>query len=375
MYIPIIKPYFTEAEEQAVIDTLRSGWIVQGAKVSEFEQQIASFVGIKYAVATSSCTTALHLALLLSNVGPGDEVIVPSLSFIATANSVLYAGATPIFADIDERTYNIDPLDVAKKITKKTKAIIAVHQIGLCADIDRIKDVAEGTVPIIIEDAACALGATYKGKNAGTLGDLGCFSFHPRKAITTGEGGMITTNNKAWATRAKVLRAHGMSISDRDRHKAKRVVIEEYHELGFNYRMTDLQAAIGLTQFLKFPKIVKVRKRLANTYTQSFKNHPHIIPPYIPPGYEHSFQSYQIRLQNCRFSRNQIMQKLLDHGISTRPGVMAIHETDYYRKRFGKISLPKTSHTTRHTLILPLYPQMKEIEQEYVIDNLLKIIK
>ena len=397
MNIPVTKPYFDKEEEKAVIEALRSGWIVQGPKVEEFENQIAQYLKVKYAVATSSCTTSLHLALLLAGIGPGDEVIVPSLTFIATANSILYTGATPVFADIDPQTFNIDPQDVAKKITKKTKGIIAVHQIGLSADIDGIQNVINESRKwkveskstkkrsllstlysppsdiVLIEDAACALGATYHGKYTGTLGDIATFSFHPRKAMTTGEGGMITTKNKKWADRARVLRAHGMSLTDRQRHEAKTILTEEYHELGYNYRMTDLQAAIGLAQLRKFPTILKTRRRLALRYTKAFHNHPNIIAPHEPEGYIHTYQSYQVRLSNTKVSRETIMQRLLEKGIHTRRGVMAIHETHYYRKRFGSISLPETEKATRETLILPLYPQMTEKEQDYVVDSLLRI--
>lgn len=379
MNIPVTKPFFDQEEEQAVIKALRSGWIVQGPNVEEFENQIAQYVKAKYAVATSSCTTSLHLALLLAGIGPGDEVIVPSLTFIATANSILYCGATPIFADIDPQTYNIDPNDIKRKITKKTKAIIAVHQIGLSADIGKIKKLTHNSQPtthnniIIIEDAACALGAKYHGTYTGTLGDIATFSFHPRKAMTTGEGGMITTNNKKRVDKARVLRAHGMSLTDRERHEAKTILTEEYHKLGYNYRMTDLQAAIGIVQLRKFPSILKTRRRLALNYTKAFQNHPIIIPPYEPEGYIHTYQSYQIRLKDTKIPREQIMQELLEKGIATRHGVMAIHKTHYYKKRFGTISLPHTEKATKETLILPLYPQMTSKEQEYVVENLLHI--
>lgn len=377
MKIPLIRPYFDQAEEQAVIKALRSGWLVQGPRVKAFEKKMAEYVGTAYAVATSSCTTALHLILLAAGIGPGDEVIVPSLSFIATANCILYCGAIPVFADIDPQTYNIDVKSIGLKLTKKTKAVIAVHQIGLCADIDSLRSLLSPispTAPIIIEDAACALGATYYGKQAGSLGDAATFSFHPRKALTTGEGGMITTNRKDWAEKTKILRTHGMSVSAETRHTAKHVVIEEYFELGYNYRLTDLQAAIGLVQLSKFRRVIVIRRKRARVYTKAFKGSKHIIPPVEPKGYQHTFQSYQVRLHSTKKSRDQIMVELLEKGVATRRGVMASHLEPYYLKRFGRVHLPETEKAARETMILPLYPQMTDKEQEYVIENLLQVV-
>ncbi len=254
MKIPLTKPFFDEKEERAVIKVLRSGWIMQGSKVSEFEKRIANYLSVKYAVAVTSGTTALHLSMRVLDIKKGDEVIVPSLTFIASANCILYVGAEPIFADIDEKTYNIDPKDIERKITKKTKAVIAVHQIGLPAEMDEIRKICKDHKLFLIEDAACALGAEYKGKKVGGLSDLACFSFHPRKSITTGEGGLITTNNKNYYDELISLRSHGMINKNGE---------ETYPLLGYNYRMTDLQASIGIEQFKKLELILKKRRKLA----------------------------------------------------------------------------------------------------------------
>ena len=278
--IPITIPYLGEEEERAAQAAIRSGWVTQGPKVAQFERAVADYCGTAEAVAVSSCTTALHLALLVLEVGPGDEVICPSMSFIATANSIRYTGATPVFADVDPRTYNLDPDAVEALITRRTKAILVVHQIGLPADIDRFLALAEKYGVKIVEDAACAIGSRYKGKPIGGHTEMACFSFHPRKVITTGEGGMITTNNVDYAKRLRLLRQHGMSVPDTVRHGAKRVIIEQYVCLGYNYRMTDIQAAIGIEQMKKLDWIVRRRRELASRYTEALSDHPWLRAPY-----------------------------------------------------------------------------------------------
>jgi dTDP-4-amino-4,6-dideoxygalactose transaminase len=374
--IPITKPLFGEEEEKAVIEVLRSGWLVQGPKVGEFERIIAEYVGARHAVATSSCTTALHLALILQGIGPGDEVIVPSFTFIATANAVCYTGATPVFVDVDPRTYNIDPDCLEAAITPRTKAIMPVHQIGLAADMDRINAIARRHGLTVIEDAAPALGATYKGRRVGGLGNLTCFSFHPRKVMTSGEGGMLVTDDESWAARARVLRAHGMSLSDLARHHAERVVIEEYHELGYNYRLSDLQAAVGIEQMKKLNFMLARRKQVAERYNEAFAQLDHVQLPFSSDKTPHSYQSYMIQLHvNAPKAREQVMQELLEVGVATRRGVMAIHLESYYRQRFPQVRLPVTETAASHTLLLPTYCTMTAIEQEYVIDHLLRILR
>jgi len=375
MQIPITKPFFTEEEERAVVQVLRSGWIVQGPKVAEFERAVADYVGVRHSVATSSCTTALHLALALHGIGLGDEVILPSYTFIATANSVCYTGATPVFVDIDPQTYNLDPDRIEAAITPRTRAILPVHQIGLAADMDRINAIARRHGLAVIEDAAPSLGATYKGKHVGTLGNLTCVSFHPRKIITTGEGGMILTDDPALAERARVLRAHGMSVSDLARHQARTAVIEEYHELGYNYRMTDLQAAVGMAQMKKLDFLLTRRRQVAARYNEALADLDFVRLPFSSPATPHTYQSYMVQIRSdCPKPRDQVMQEFLEAGVATRRGVMAIHMEPYYRERMPHVRLPVTETAARHTLILPSYATMTDDEQEYVIEHLRRIL-
>lgn len=373
MKIPLTRPLFTAQEEKAVAQVLRSGWVTQGPKVAEFEAAVADFVGVKYAIATTSATTALFLSLKLLDIGPGDEVIVPSFTFIATANVIFHVGAKPIFADIDSQTYNIDPVKIKKAITHKTKAILPVDQVGLPCDLDSIYALAKQHKLYVVEDAACALGSEYKGKRIGSFGDLVCLSFHPRKAVTTGEGGMILTNNKKWAESLQMLRNHGMSMPSEKRHTLNKVTFESYPVIGFNFRMSDIQAAVGVEQMKKLPKILEKRAQLAKGYTKTFQKSKYIIPPFVPQNCKYNWQSYVVRLkQNSRISRNGLMEKLLSAGVATRRGVMAIHTEPAYRKLYGEISLPATEEATQQTITLPLYSQMTRAEQNYVVDKVLQ---
>jgi dTDP-4-amino-4,6-dideoxygalactose transaminase len=276
--------------------------------------------------------------------------------------------------DIEARTYNLDPNDIEKKITKRTKAIIAVHQIGLPADMKRIMAIAKKHNLRVIEDAACGLGAYIKNKHVGTFGDIAAFSFHPRKAITTAEGGLLITKNKDWLEMARKLRAHGASVSVAQRHLSNKVMHEFYPILGYNYRMSDIHAALGLSQIKKLDYMLKRRQELARNYSLAFSGHTHIVVPYVPPGITHSFQSYMIRLKNGEKIREKLMQKLLDLGIATRHGVMACHLEKPYRKLYPKLTLPVTQLATKETLILPLFPQMTQQEQTFVIDSLLTLL-
>jgi perosamine synthetase len=375
MTIPITKPVFGDEEERAVVEVLRSGWIVQGPKVAAFEHLVADYVGVPEAVATSSCTTALHLALVLHRIGPGDEVIVPSFTFIATANVVCYTGATPVFVDIDPQTYNLDPDGVEAAITSRTRAIMPVHQIGLSADMDRLNAVAQRHGLVVIEDAAPALGAMYKGKRVGGLGNVTCLSFHPRKVITAGEGGMILTADQALANRARILRTHGMSLSDLQRHHATSVAIEEYHDLGYNYRMSDLHAAVGIEQMKRLDFMLMRRKQIAARYDEAFADLDCVQLPFSSHDQPHSYQSYIIQLRSqAPKPREQVMQEMLEAGVATRRGVMAIHLEPYYRQRFPQVKLPVTEAAVQSTLLLPIYATMTDSEQEYVIDHLLKTL-
>jgi perosamine synthetase len=369
--IPITKPYLGEEEARAAAEAIRTGWIAQGPLVVRFERALAERLGVAHAVATSNCTTALHVALLCSGIGPGDEVIVPSFSFIATANAVLHAGGTPVFVDIDSRTYNMDPNLIEAAITPQTRAIIPVDQIGLAAELDAVRAIAERHHLRVVEDAAPALGATYRGKPVGAISQVTCFSFHPRKSITTGEGGLITTDDAALAARARVLRSHGASISDLARHQASSVTIEAYEEMGYNYRMTDIQAAIGLEQLKKLDDVLARRRTLAERYNALLGALDGVMVPYAPEHAPHTYQSYCVRLDPARVAgRDEVMARMLALNIATRRGVMAIHEEPYYVNRFGAISLPVTEAATRDTILLPLYATMTEAEQDRVVDGL-----
>lgn len=372
--IPITKPVFDRAEERAVAQVLRSGWVTQGPKVAEFEEAVARFVDAKYAVAVTSATTALSLSIHALGIGPGDEVLVPSFSFIATANIVVHVGATPVFVDIDPKTFNIGPQKIEKNLTKKTRAIVVVDQIGLPAPHEEIRKIAKKHNLIIVEDAACALGSVYKGKKIGSFGEVICFSFHPRKAVTTGEGGMIVTNNRRLAENLKVLRHQGMSVSDVVRHSAKRIIKEKYPVVGYNFRMSDIQAAVGVEQMKKLPKILARRAQLAKRYTQAFGKSKNVIPPYVPEGYVHNWQSYAVRINpEGKISRDLLMQKLLDQGIATRVGVMAAHLEDPYKKMYPRLSLPETESANRETMVIPLYYHMTVKEQNLVIEKILEL--
>ena len=369
--IPITKPYLGEEEAQAAANAVRSGWITQGPVVAEFERLVAERLGIAHAVATSNCTTSLHLAMLGCGIGPGDEVIVPSFTFIATANAVLYAGAHPVFVDIDARTFNMDPAKVEAAITPRTRAIVPVDQIGLAAEVAPILEIARRHDLRVVEDAAPSLGATYRGQPVGAISPVTCFSFHPRKSITTGEGGILTTDDDELAARARVMRAHGASVSDLARHNASTVTIERYEELGYNYRMTDIQAAIGIEQLKKLDDILARRRELAHRYNALLAALEGVVTPYAPEYAMHTYQSYCVRLDPARTApREEIMARMLERGIATRRGVMAIHEEPYYVRRFGRVSLPVTEATTRQTLLLPLYMTMTEGEQDRVIEAL-----
>lgn len=368
--IPVTRPAFGLSEEAAVVEVLRSGWVTQGPRVGEFEAKFAEYVNAPHAIAVSSCTTALHLALVAAGIGAGDEVLCPSLSFIATANAIIHAGAVPVFVDIDPFTYNMDPDSIEGAVTSRTKAILVVHQIGLPAALDEIGAIARRRGLIVIEDAACAIGAEYKGRRIGQPHSImACFSFHPRKILTTGDGGMITTADPDLAIRLRRLRQHAMSVSDIARHSSARVTIESYDEVGYNYRMTDIQAAVGLSQLHRLDDMLARRRELAQRYTERLSSLGWLHTPIEPTLYKHNFQSYMLRLDAAApVSRDQLMQELLDRGISTRRGIMAIHRERPYGDGHWEARLPVTNRVTDTTLILPLFHDMIRDEQEYVIN-------
>jgi dTDP-4-amino-4,6-dideoxygalactose transaminase len=375
--IRIAQPSFGEEEWRALREPLMSGWVTQGPKVAAFEQAFAERHGVGRGLATTSCTTGLHLILAALGIGPGDEVIVPSFTWVATANAVVYCGATPVIADIDRTTYNIDAADVVRRITGKTKAVIAVHLFGLCADIDALNAVLPAHV-VIVEDAACAAGASYKGMPAGGLGVAAAFSFHPRKSITTGEGGMVTTNNAALAETIDKLRNHGASIPEEQRHHGPRpYLLPEFDMLGFNYRMTEFQGAVGLVQLRKLDAFIEERQRWANFYHEHLSSLPWLRLPAAPKTSCHAWQAFVTYVDPAvaPMSRNQIMEHLQGEGIATRPGTHAVHMLGYYRERFGL--RPEDYAAARdcdaNTMAIPLHNRMTADDYEYIVDVLLSL--
>ena len=372
--IQISQPSTGDDEWQATREPLATGWLTQGPKVAQFERAFAQRHGVTHALATTSCTTALHLILAAMGVGDGDEVIVPAFTWVATANVVLYCGATPVLADVSRETYNLDPADVARKLSPRTRAVIAVHLFGLCADIDALKAVLPAGVPII-EDAACAAGAGYKGVPAGALGLAAAFSFHPRKSITTGEGGMVTTHDAALADIANMLRNHGASISEEQRHRGPRpYLLPEFNLLGFNYRMTDVQGAIGLVQLSKLDRFVGERDQWASWYMDQLESISWLRMPRRPTHGAHAWQAFvtYVDPQRAPMPRNEVMEFLQRKGISTRPGTHAVHLLGLYRDRLRTQpdDFPGARDCDAHTMAIPLHNRMVADDYRYVVDTL-----
>jgi dTDP-4-amino-4,6-dideoxygalactose transaminase len=365
--IPVMKPWLGEEEARAAADAVCSGWVAQGPRVAEFESRFAQYVGAEHGVAVSSCTTGLHLCLHLLGVGPGDEVVVPSFSFVATSNCAQYVGATPVFADVEPEDGNISARTVEPVLTERTRAVVVVDQGGSPADVEPLRQLCDSRGIALVEDAACAAGSRYRGAPVGTGAPLAAWSFHPRKLLTTGEGGMLTTSDAELATRARRLREHGMNISAADRHASRQPVIESYLEVGFNYRMTDIQAAVGLVQLDKLDEMVRRRRELASGYQEMLSDVPGLRTVQDPAWGESNFQSFWVELdREYPLSRNEVLSALAFEGISARAGIMAAHRQPAYAGH-PRVDLPVTERLTDNTLILPLFHTMTEDDQAAVV--------
>ena len=401
--IPVMIPYFSEEEAESVAKVLQSGWVAQGIKVIQFENMVAEHEGISYGVATTSCTTALHLALVAMGIGKGEDVLIPSFTFIATANAVLYTGAIPVMADVETATYNISLSSIKQRIEEQyqwdgnhlinivtgnvLKAIIAVNLFGLCANIPAINEIARQYNLLVLEDSACALGAKIGDIHQGGFGNPSCISFHPRKSITAGEGGMVLSNNEDFAAMLAILRSHGASVSEINRHKKGGFLLPDFNVLGYNYRMTDIQAAIGIAQMKKLDWIINERRNRAQIYDNLLDTCEWLTTPVAPESYYHSYQSYVCMLEPEELGfntieetnefRNRLMLGLEEIGISTRQGTHAVHTLGYYKNRFSlaKEHCINAYRADRLSLTLPLYVQMSEDDQMYVIEQIINLKK
>lgn len=395
MNIPITKPVFDEQEKEYLLKPLETGWLVQGPYVAEFEKKFADYCKVKYAKATTSCTTALHLALEALNISRGDKVVVPSFTYVASANAVEYTGAEVVFCDIDLKTFNIDVESLKELLEndteKKIKAIMPVNLFGLCADLPGIMKLSNEYNLKVIEDSACGLGAYIDNQHSGTFGDFGTFSFHPRKSITTGEGGMLISSNENLITKVSSLRDHGASKSDLERHKEiGGSLLPEFNIKGYNYRMTDFQGALGVCQMNKANMILSKRSNVAKKYDDALKNNSFILTPVVPSNYIHGYQSYVCiytggndiskltfsMINELNKNRNNIMTKLEEKGIATRQGTHAVHTLGYYKNKYNLTDeqFLMAYAADRLSMTLPLYAEMTDEEFDYVISNLNEVL-
>ncbi len=365
----ITAPSFDNEEIALVKQCLDSGWVTQGPLTTRFEQLVAARHAVKHALATTSCTSALHLATMALGLGPGDEVVVPAFTWVTSAHSAEYVGAKAVFCDVDSRTFNIDPAALRAAITPRTRAIVAVHLFGLAAPMNEIRE--HGLA--VIEDAACAIGTTYRGQPVGGLGDIGCFSFHPRKVVTTGEGGMVTTNRDELATKVRSLRNHGSTGPAPGDDPAKPYVMSTFNMIGYNLRLSDIQAAVGVAQMAKLERLLAERRSRALRYTELLRSVDDLVTPFEPEGCGHTYQSYVVRLrEGGRPRRNAVMDVVAAEGIQTRPGTHAVHRLGYYADKYGLSpgQFPHAAACEDTTITLPIFPGMTDAAQDQVIASL-----
>jgi perosamine synthetase len=370
-FVAFSRPYFGPEEEAAAAQVIRSGWVAGGPRLAEFEKRFAALCETKHAVGVSSWTTGAFLTLKTLSIGPGHDVIVPSLTFIASVNVIAHAGANAVFADIDPQTYNIDPDDIEHRITPRTRAILPIDQLGMPCEIDRIVAIARRHNLLVIQDAACAVGSLFRGRPVGAMAPVGIFSLHARKVVTTGEGGMIVTDDGGLADRLRRQRHQGMSKSDYERHSAAPTAFETYPEIGYNFRITDIQAALGVIQLQRLPELIERRRNIASRYIAALSNHPYVEPPHVPDHVVPNWQSFQVRIRDGGpLTRNDVMDRLHEQGIATRRGVMASHLEPPYQ---GRARLPHTEKAAEQCLQLPMYAGLGDQEVDAVLAALDRI--
>ena len=365
--IPLCRPYISEEEELAATEVLRSGWLMQGPKVAEFERLVAACVGTKHAIAVNSGTSALTLAFMAVGLNAGDKVIMPSHSFVATANCAVHRGGEPVFVDVARGTYNLDPSKIESAVDSRTRAIVVVHQFGFAADMDPILKIADKHGLIVIEDAACSLGSTYRGHKTGSFGAAACLSFHPRKIITTGEGGMVLTDSDEVARSVRSLRNHGIAASGETEQPG-------CGEAGYNHRLTDIQAAIGIAQLERLDEIISLRTRLAGRYRETISKMSALGLPQWPDGSVPNYQSFVVEVADDSIDRDTLLARMVERGIECTPGIQPIHQEPAYAGRYSDDNLHETLRAARRSFFLPLYPTMTDDEQQHVISSLQKAI-
>jgi perosamine synthetase len=375
--VPLMKPWLDEEEWYAMKDVILSGWVSQGPKVKEFEQKVAAYIGVRHAVAMNACTSAMHIAMKIAGVKYGDEVIVADSTCMANVNAINMAGAVPVFVDIDPDTYNIDPKLIEAKITPKTKVIMNIDQVGLSNDLDALKAICDKHGLTLLDDAATAFGGKYKNKFLGSHNVMATYSFHPRKMITTGEGGMLVTDDDNIAEQARILRATGASVSDLDRHKAKGLILQKYYDSGYNYRLTDMQAAMGIVQLTKIDAMLEQRKNQAEYYNEHLAEISDLQLPFVPEYATPAWSSYCIKINpKSKKTVPEVLQTLAAANISARFGIQPLHQEPYFENQnYRDEDFPVSCAIADQTFFVPIYPGMTAQQQQYIVETLKQIFQ